>query len=71
VLSDASGEYVVGSFDGMSFRPDRSAPQRLDLGANDTGGTFYAGQTFTGVPIAGQITQGMWVKSRRRRSRGP
>jgi fructan beta-fructosidase len=55
VLTDASGEYVIGSFDGTTFRSDWSSPQRMDLGANTADGTFYAGQTFTGVPDGRRI----------------
>ncbi|MFI5914832.1 GH32 C-terminal domain-containing protein [Dactylosporangium sp. NPDC051541] len=55
VLTDASGEYTIGSFDGTTFRSDWASPQRMDLGANDAGGTFYAGQTFTGVPDGRRI----------------
>ncbi|WP_432824505.1 GH32 C-terminal domain-containing protein [Dactylosporangium sp. CA-092794] len=59
VLTDASGEYVIGSFDGMTFHPDWSSPQRMDQGANAADGTFYAGQTFTGVPD-GRVVQMAW-----------
>ncbi|MEU7869216.1 glycoside hydrolase family 32 protein [Dactylosporangium sp. NPDC049140] len=59
VLADASGEYVIGAFDGTAFRPDWSAPQRMDLGTNTADGTFYAGQTFTGVPD-GRVVQMSW-----------
>ncbi|MER7281592.1 glycoside hydrolase family 32 protein [Dactylosporangium sp. NPDC000244] len=55
VLTDASGEYVIGSFDGTTFRSDWSSPQRMDMGANTADGTFYAGQTFTGVPDGRRI----------------
>ncbi|GAA3285336.1 glycoside hydrolase family 32 protein [Dactylosporangium vinaceum] len=55
VLTDASGEYTIGSFDGTAFHSDWASPQRMDLGANDPGGTFYAGQTFTGVPDGRRI----------------
>ena len=61
VLTDASGEYVVGDFDGVSFIP-RSAVQRMDYGADNPGGTFYAGQTFTGDP-AGRVIQTAWQPS--------
>lgn len=50
VLSDASGEYVVGAFDGTTFRADRPGPQRLNHGEGGAGGHYYAGLTFTNMP---------------------
>jgi sucrose-6-phosphate hydrolase SacC (GH32 family) len=41
VLQDASGRYIVGSFDGHAFTPDGNRPQHMDLGPD-----FYAAQTF-------------------------
>jgi fructan beta-fructosidase len=58
VLTDASGEYVTGDFDGTTFRA-RTGVQRMDYGANNAGGTFYAGQTFTGDP-RGRAVQTVW-----------
>ncbi|WP_285680291.1 glycoside hydrolase family 32 protein [Actinoplanes sp. NBRC 103695] len=63
VLTDASGEYVSGDFDGTTFRP-RTGVQRMDYGANDAGGTFYAGQTFTGDP-QGRTVQMVWQPASR------
>ncbi|MFG1606702.1 family 16 glycoside hydrolase [Actinoplanes sp. NPDC049265] len=63
VLTDASGEYVFGDFDGTTFRP-RTGVQRMDWGVNDAGGTFYAGQTFTGDP-AGRTVQMAWQPASR------
>jgi fructan beta-fructosidase len=59
VLTCASGQYVVGSFDGATFRTSWSGPQRLDLAATGAGGPFYAGQTFTGSPD-GRVIQTAW-----------
>jgi fructan beta-fructosidase len=59
VLTDAAGEYVTGSFDGATFVPDWTAPQRMDQGANNSGGTFYAGQTFSNMPD-GRTVQMVW-----------
>ena len=63
VLTDASGEYVTGDFDGTTFRPTTSV-RRMDYGANDAGGTFYAGQTFTGDP-RGRVIQTVWQPAAR------
>lgn len=59
VLTDAAGEYVIGSFDGTTFTPDWTAPQRMDQGADSSGGTFYAGQTFSVTPD-GRTVQMVW-----------
>jgi fructan beta-fructosidase len=59
VLTDASGEYVIGNFDGATFQPDWATPQRMDMGANHAEGTFYAGQVFNGVP-GGRVVQMAW-----------
>ena len=45
VLSDASGEYVVGDLTDGKFTTDWTQPQRMDLGRN-----YYAALTFTNVP---------------------
>jgi len=50
VLSDASGEYVVGDFDGTTFRTDWTGPQKFNQGQTDGGGSYYAGLTFTNMP---------------------
>ncbi|MET8152523.1 glycoside hydrolase family 32 protein [Actinoplanes sp. NPDC049668] len=63
VLTDASGEYVTGDFDGTTFLP-RTAVRRMDHGANDAGGTFYAGQTFLGDP-RGRVVQTAWQPASR------
>jgi fructan beta-fructosidase len=41
VLQDASGAYLLGSFDGTKYTPDS-----LDAEHMDTSGVFYAAQTF-------------------------
>ncbi|MDB4872939.1 MAG: hypothetical protein JWL97_3943 [Gemmatimonadales bacterium] len=50
VLNDASMEYVVGDFDGTRFTTTWTAPQRMDRGRNDPGGTIYAPLTFNNMP---------------------
>lgn len=50
VLSDASGEYVVGDFDGTTFSTDWTQPQRFNQGQNYFGGSYYAGLTFMNMP---------------------
>ncbi|MEU8298608.1 glycoside hydrolase family 32 protein [Micromonospora sp. NPDC048909] len=50
VLSDASGEYVVGAFDGTTFRTDWTSPQRVNHGGTHAGGSYYAGLTFGNMP---------------------
>ncbi|SCG55581.1 levanase [Micromonospora siamensis] len=59
VLTDASGEYVVGGFDGATFTADSPTPQRMDQGANSYFGTFYAGLTFQNMPD-GRVVQMAW-----------
>ncbi|MFC1619943.1 glycoside hydrolase family 32 protein [Candidatus Neomarinimicrobiota bacterium] len=56
ILMDASGEYLIGSFDGQTFT-EESAKQRSDYGAN-----FYAPQTFNNIPEAdGRRIQIAWM----------
>ncbi|WP_037908754.1 glycoside hydrolase family 32 protein [Actinacidiphila yeochonensis] len=59
VLTSASGEYVVGSFDGTTFHTDWTQPQAMNLGTTYAGGTFYAPETFTNTPD-GKIVQMAW-----------
>ncbi|MEV4510126.1 glycoside hydrolase family 32 protein [Dactylosporangium sp. NPDC049525] len=59
VMTDASGEYVTGTFDGATFAPDWSAPQRMDQGRNAFDGSFYAGLTFNNLPD-GRTVQMAW-----------
>lgn len=62
VLTDASGEYVVGTFDGASFASTWSVPQVMDHGRNDYSGTFYAGLTFANLPDS-RTVQMVWQPS--------
>jgi fructan beta-fructosidase len=64
VLSDASGEHVVGDFDGAAFRTDWPGPQRMDHGHNDPGGSFYAARVFSGTP-QGQVVRMAWMPGNR------
>ncbi|HCT76631.1 MAG TPA: glycosyl hydrolase family 32 [Micromonosporaceae bacterium] len=60
VLTDASGEYVVGSFDGSTFSTSWPGPQRMDHGNNSYFGTFYGGLTFANMPD-GRVVQMVWM----------
>ncbi|MFI7128099.1 glycoside hydrolase family 32 protein [Nonomuraea sp. NPDC050153] len=64
VLNDASMEYVVGDFDGTGFTTTWTAPQRMDQGRNDPGGTVYAPLTFNGLP-GDRIVQIAWQPGNR------
>jgi fructan beta-fructosidase len=59
VLTSATGEYVVGSFDGITFRTDQTQPRKMNLGTTYAGGTFYAAETFTNTPD-GRVVQMAW-----------
>ncbi|WP_284740552.1 glycoside hydrolase family 32 protein [Amycolatopsis sp. RTGN1] len=59
VLTSATGEYVVGTFDGKAFHTDRPQPKKMNLGTTYAGGTFYAAETFTGSPD-GRVVQMAW-----------
>ncbi|MFG3102768.1 glycoside hydrolase family 32 protein [Streptomyces sp. NPDC048182] len=61
VLTSASDQYVVGDFDGTTFRTDMAQPQKMDFGS---GSDFYAAQTFTGDP-GGRIVQMAWQAGNR------
>ncbi|GAA0436337.1 hypothetical protein Acor_65290 [Acrocarpospora corrugata] len=50
VLNGASGEYVVGDFDGRAFTTAHPEPQRFNHGTNHPGGDYYAGLTFANLP---------------------
>ncbi|MEV4640071.1 glycoside hydrolase family 32 protein [Actinoplanes sp. NPDC049548] len=60
ILNDASGEYVVGSFDGTTFTADDPAPRRMDEGDNRFDGSIYAGLTFSNLP-GGRTVQMAWM----------
>jgi fructan beta-fructosidase len=64
VLTDASGEYVVGDFDGTTFSSAWSSPQRMDYGDTRYGGTFYAGLVFSNMPD-GRTVQMAWQPGNR------
>ena len=56
VLSGASGNYLVGAFDGAKFTPEGS-PQRFEFGTN-----YYAAQTYSHIPAAdGRRIQIAWM----------
>ncbi|TDQ00382.1 glycoside hydrolase family 32 protein [Labedaea rhizosphaerae] len=59
VLTSASSQYVVGSFDGKAFHTDRPAPKVMNLGTTYAGGTFYAAETFHDTPD-GRVVQMAW-----------
>ncbi|SED64681.1 fructan beta-fructosidase [Jiangella alba] len=50
VLSDASGEYVTGAWDGTTFSTDQTTPLRFNQGNSQFGGSYYAGLTFMNLP---------------------
>jgi fructan beta-fructosidase len=59
VLTTASSQYVVGTFDGTTFSTDWTAPQKMDQGDNGAGSPFYAAQTFNDMPD-GRVVQMAW-----------
>nr|WP_206322525.1 glycoside hydrolase family 32 protein [Streptomyces sp. HNM0575] len=59
ILTSASSQYVVGSFDGETFTTDWQQPQLMDLGTTHAGGGFYAAETFTNTPD-GRTVQIAW-----------
>jgi fructan beta-fructosidase len=59
VLTSASSQYVVGTFDGTTFRTDWTQPQQMNLGTTYAGGGFYAAETFTNTPD-GRTIQMAW-----------
>jgi fructan beta-fructosidase len=64
VLTDASGEYVVGTFDGERFAAEQPGPQRMDHGRASFEGSFYGGLTFSGMPD-GRTVQMVWMPGNR------
>jgi fructan beta-fructosidase len=64
VLTDASGEYVVGAFDGERFTAEQAGPQRMDHGRTSFEGSFYGGLTFSGMPD-GRTVQMVWMPGNR------
>ncbi|MFD4671408.1 glycoside hydrolase family 32 protein [Lentzea sp. NPDC058450] len=59
VITSATGEYVVGSFDGKAFRTDQPQPKKMNHGTTFPGGTFYAAETFHNTPD-GRVVQMAW-----------
>ncbi|UOZ03783.1 glycoside hydrolase family 32 protein [Amycolatopsis sp. WQ 127309] len=59
VLTSGTSEYVVGSFDGTTFRTDRPQPKKMNQGTTFAGGTFYAAETFSNAPD-GRVVQMAW-----------
>ncbi|MBM9504160.1 glycoside hydrolase family 32 protein [Actinacidiphila acididurans] len=59
VLTSASGQYEVGTFDGTTFRTTWTQPQQMNLGTTYAGGSFYAAETFTNTPD-GRTVQMAW-----------
>ncbi|WP_330275416.1 glycoside hydrolase family 32 protein [Lentzea sp. NBC_00516] len=59
VLTSATSEYVVGTFDGKTFRTDRPQPKKMNLGTTYPGGTFYAAESFDNTPD-GRVVQMAW-----------
>ncbi|ADO68071.1 Levanase [Stigmatella aurantiaca DW4/3-1] len=64
VMTDASGEYVIGAFNGTVFTPAWTVPQRMDMGRNTFDGAFYAGLVFSNLPD-GRTIQMVWMPSNR------
>lgn len=64
VLNDAGGEYVVGDFDGATFRTDQTSPQRMDHGPSAFDGTIYAGLTFQNTPGSRTVQMAWMPRSR-------
>jgi fructan beta-fructosidase len=56
VLTAASSEYVVGTFDGMTFQPE--SPKQT----GHRGRGFYAAQTFSDEPL-GRVVQIGWLQT--------
>lgn len=65
VLTDASGQYVVGSLDGNGvFVSDWASPRRMEEGATSFTGTWYAPSTFDRLPD-GRVVQMGWQPGNR------
>jgi fructan beta-fructosidase len=60
VFTAANGDYLIGSFDGKTFKPEGDAA-RADYGAN-----YYAVQTFSDIPASdGRRIQIAWMSEAR------
>ncbi|MDB5292517.1 MAG: sacC [Phycisphaerales bacterium] len=56
VFTAANGKYLVGAFDGQTFKP-QGAPRQVDFGRN-----FYAVQTYSDIPeVDGRRVQIAWM----------
>jgi sucrose-6-phosphate hydrolase SacC (GH32 family) len=58
VLQDASGAYLLGTFNGATFTPDGSGPHKMDINPQ-----FYAAQTFyrQNFPDS-RVVQMAWIR---------
>jgi levanase/fructan beta-fructosidase len=60
VLSDGSGEYVVGDFDGTTFNPEDRTPQKINQTDTHAGGGYYAALTFANLPKRDRVVSMAW-----------
>jgi fructan beta-fructosidase len=59
VLQDASGSYLLGSFDGATFKPDSMTAHKMDESPD-----FYASQTFYRETMPGRrVVQIGWLRA--------
>ncbi len=59
VLQDASGKYLIGSFDGLKYTADNGGPYLMDAGPD-----FYAAQTFfRGTMPDYRLVQMAWLSN--------
>jgi fructan beta-fructosidase len=59
VLHAGTGKYVVGTWDGTTFRTDWTGPQKINQTETFAGAAYYAGLTFENVPD-GRIVSMAW-----------
>ncbi|GAA1554591.1 glycoside hydrolase family 32 protein [Kribbella lupini] len=55
-LRDARGAYVVGDFDGRTFRTSWTEPQTITRNPGAAGGDYYAAQSFENLPDGRVVT---------------
>ncbi|GAA3590090.1 glycoside hydrolase family 32 protein [Kribbella ginsengisoli] len=60
VLSDGSGEYVVGDFDGTTFHPLNRMQQKINQTDTHAGGGYYAALTFANLPVKDRVVSMAW-----------
>lgn len=60
VLSDGSGEYVVGDFDGSTFHPLSRTQQKINQTDTHAGGGYYAALTFANLPNPDRVVSMAW-----------